>query len=136
MEALLSQCGPDVADVAKRLLAWAEDKATYVSWGHGKIFGSFVPVLVHEKRSHRLFAAWTNGRFEFYFGSYKHRPPFESEAKRRDLLEQFNAIDGIQLPPDAVGRYPAISLAVLEDSARYAQLLGVMAGVIEDILAS
>ena len=136
MEALLSRCGPDFAKVAKRLLAWAENNATYVSWGHGKISGSFVPVLVHEKRTHGLFAAWTNGRFEFYFGSYKHRPPFESEAKRRDLLEQFNAIDGIQLPADAVDGFPAIPLAVLEDAARYQQLLGVLEGVIAEILFS
>ncbi len=40
-------------------------------------------------------------------------PPFDDEAKRRELLDRLNAIEGIDLPADSVGRRPGVKLAAL-----------------------
>jgi hypothetical protein len=125
--------GADEARVARQILDWADSTLGQVWWGRGARSGSFVPTLPHKGRNHQLFAVWTYGTVEIYFYWYQSKPPFDSEEKRRELLDRLNAIPGVSLPPDAIGRRPGIPLAVLTDEAALEQLLAVLGWVAEEI---
>ncbi len=66
--------------------------------------GSFVPWLSLKDVTHQLFAVYTYGKVEIYFQWYAVKPPFDDEAKRLLLLEKLNAIQGVNIPRDAITR--------------------------------
>ena len=74
---------------------------------------SFVPTVRHDDIDYQLFAVGSNARVVLLFEYYQHKPPFEEESKRLELLSRLNAIDGVSIPADAITRRPAIPLAVL-----------------------
>ena len=41
------------------------------------------------------------------------KAPFDSESKRRELLERLNAIPGVKLPQDSLDMRPAFDLSAL-----------------------
>ena len=57
---------------------------------------------------------WTYGRIEIQFQRLLTKPPFESEARRLDLLERLNAALGeTAIPRDGIDRRPSIPLVAL-----------------------
>lgn len=109
--------GADEANVARRILEWARRNVTRLWWGKGSRSGSFVPILNHRERDHQLFAVWTSGWVEIYFYWYQYKPPFDTQEKRVQLLNRLNAIPGVSIPEDAIGRRPSIRLSTLNDTA-------------------
>lgn len=130
---LAEQQGETAVNVARNILAWAEELTTYQYWGKGAVTGSFVPTFVHEKQKHQLFAVWTRGTIELYLAWYRQKRPFDAEDLQMALLDRLNRVDGISLPSDAMQRQPSIQLAELEDEERLKQLLSVFEWVIEII---
>jgi hypothetical protein len=128
--------GVEVTAVARRILGWAQRKVTYVWWGQGKTDGSFVPTLVHGRTKHQLLAVWTYGVAEVSFQYYAYKAPFDSEEKRRELLERLNSIPGVSIPKDTITRRPTIPLSTLEDEAALRQYLETYEWVIEEIMGS
>ena len=127
--------GDEACGVARRMLEWATPRATRVFWGKGTQNGSFVPVLRHRGADHQMFAVWTSGTVELYFQYYQYKEPFADEGKRRELLARVNAIDGVEVPADAIARRPGISLHTLRGAALEA-FLAVYQWVIDEILAT
>ncbi len=132
----LARTNPNGVGGARALLEWAKSKTTRVWWGHGKRTGSFVPVLNHQGRDHQLFAVWTSGTIEIYFQWYQYKPPFDSEEKRRMLLDRLNAIPGVMLPNEVIARRPNIPLALVQDEAALRQMLETWDWVREEISAT
>ena len=128
--------GSAAVTTARQILKWCGLHATRIDWGHGATMGSFVPVIVHKERDQKLFAVWTGAALETYFYWYQYKPPFDSEDKRRELLQRLNAISGVSLPEDSIARRPSIPLATLADGAVLDQLLAVFDWVIEEIRAT
>lgn len=124
---------PIEVNAAQYLLAWATPKMTRMYWGTGKHMGSFVPILNHLNRDHQLFAVWTYGTVEIYFHWYAGKPPFESEAKRRELLTKLNAIEGISIADDAITKRPNIPLSVLHSNEILQEFTGVFDWFIEQV---
>lgn len=124
------------AAVARRILAWGERRTDEVWWGRGKQYGSFVPTLHYRSRAHQLFAVWTSGTLDVYFYWYTFKPPFDSEQKRLDLLNQLNAILPVPIPREGITKRPQIPLAALADEARLSKFLEVFDWVIEEIRRS
>jgi hypothetical protein len=56
---------------------------------------------------------WTNGTLSLYFYIYASKPPFDDEDKRLAILERINAIPGIALSRDAIGKSPTVPLKSL-----------------------
>ena len=54
-EDLEKKQGEEEAKVAREIFKWAQQKTTRIWYGHGKVNGSFVPVLKHKDRDHQLF---------------------------------------------------------------------------------
>jgi hypothetical protein len=103
---------PDCAGVVSKILDWAQNHPaiSWIYWGEGATMGGFVPIVKQNGKDYQLFAVYTNGKLEVYFQHYKGKPPFNSEAKRLELLKFLNAIPGIKIPEDAIGRRPSLEL--------------------------
>lgn len=132
-QALEERKGADEASVARRILEWARPQVTQVPWGRGSKNGSFVPILNHKEKDHQLFAVWTYGTIEIYFYWYQNKEPFDSEEKRRELLDRLNAIDGVSLPDEVIAKRPGIPLSIFKDKAALEQLLETFDWVIQEI---
>ena len=87
--------GETAVHVAKKILAWAEANTSRVWWGEGKQNGSFLPIYDHGETSHTLFAVWTYGTDSNLNSNGRYNPPFNDEAKRIELLERLNTIEGV-----------------------------------------
>lgn len=122
---LAQRQGPVEVTAARKILAWAKERGLRIWWGEGTRTGSFVPMLDDKDQKHQLFAVTTYGRLEVYFQWYQYKAPFDSEAKRFELLSKLNAIDGIDFPPDAITRRPSFSLKVFEKKEQGDQMLAV-----------
>ncbi|MCB9098371.1 MAG: hypothetical protein H6632_02440 [Anaerolineales bacterium] len=118
---------------AKKILTWARDRGLRIWWGEGARTGSFVPVFDHNGQGYQLFAVATYGRMEVYFQWYQYKPPFDAEAKRRELLDKLNAIKGINFPPDAITRRPSFPLKLFENEQQGNQILAVFDWFIEEV---
>jgi hypothetical protein len=103
------------ADVSRRLLEWAKPRVTRIYWGRGQQDGSFIPVQNEHGMDYQLFAVYTYGSLEIYFQWYMVRPPFDDEAKRREMLRRLNEIPGVAIPIDAITRRPRVLLPVLAE---------------------
>jgi hypothetical protein len=104
---------PGDAEIARKLLEWVRPRVTRIWWGKGQQSGSFVPVENHAGNDHQLFAVWTYGSVEIYFYWYTYRPPFDDEARRREMLRRLNQIPGVAIPEEGINRRPSIPLSVL-----------------------
>lgn len=123
-------------EVARDILAWARSKMSRISWGQGSRNGSFVPILNHGGTDHQLFAVWTSGTVEIYFYWYQYKAPFDAEEKRFALLDRLNAIPGVSIPPEAIGRRPSFSLSLLQNEAARQGFLDTFEWVIKEIQAA
>lgn len=132
---LRKRSGEDAYLAAQKILVWAKNQAR-VWWGKGKQSGSFVPILNHKEIIHQLFAVYTYGRVEVYFYWYALKPPFDSEVKRRELLEKLNQIEGIDIPGDAISRRPSISLVELAKQGTVDQFLEIFDWFVAEIKKS
>lgn len=127
--------GEDAVQVARRILEWAQQKMQ-VWWGKGKQFGSFVPLFDHNGRQHQLFAIYTSGVVETYFYWHAFKPPFDDEAKRIELMDRLNQIEGVAISKDNINKRPSIRLTTLREGETLEQFLSVYDWVLEEILKS
>jgi len=119
--------------IARQILAWAQRTTTRIWWGKGQRSGSFYPMLNHRGVEHWTFAVWSSGYVEVSFQYYRTKPPFDDEAKRRDLLKRLNAAANIAIPEDAIRRRPSFPLAALGDEQRLSRFLDVFSWYIQQI---
>ena len=104
---------------ARRLLEWAT-RCSWVWWGEGTTEGSFVPTELLSGVKHQVCAVYSGNEklapcLYLYFQHYK--APFDSGERRMELLARFNAIDGIDLPPETINKRPRINLAELSNES-------------------
>ena len=122
--------------VAKQILDWAKSQMLRITWGQGSVYGSFVPVYHHDGRDHPLFAVYTNCVVETYFYWYQQKPPFESEARRLEILQRLNNIEGVSIPADGIKKRPSIKLSILAAPGALENFLAVFDWMIEEIKKS
>jgi hypothetical protein len=127
--------GAEVA-VVRQILAWAKERSLRLWWGLGRQDGSCFPLVDHQGTTHWLVSLWTYGRVEVSFQMMKTRPPFDSAAKRTELLQRLNTIPGVALPADGIDRRPSFALAQLADAASLQSLLATLDWVVEAIRSS
>ena len=68
--------------------------------------GSLFPILDNENGSNYLFAVWTTGSIEIQF-QHMNNPPFDDIAKKQELLDRLNEIDGVNLSPSTLTKRPS-----------------------------
>ena len=125
----------EIVEIVRKLLAGLRAmEGVDIWWGEGVTTASFVPQIRYNENWVGLFRVVARGaRIETYFGSLKNKPPFASQAKRRELRDRYNAIAGVDIPDDGVERYPSIPLEVLAGEEVLAEFLSVHRWVIEEI---
>jgi hypothetical protein len=128
--------GRDEAQVARRILDWAEEKGLRLWWGKGMQDGSFFPMLDHGGEPHWTISVWTYGRLEVQFQQLKTKPPFEEEDKRLELLRRLNEMPGVSIPLDGITRRPSIQLSVLVNETTLDNFLEVLDWVVEQVKAA
>lgn len=108
--------GAEVRGVAEGLLRWAEARGLRLWWGYGRTHGSFFPMLDLAGDQHGTFAAWnTSGTIEIRFKPM--RAPFDTEARKRELLGRLKAIPGVLASVDSVATRPGFKMRLLVDPA-------------------
>jgi hypothetical protein len=112
-EELIAQGGGDTVDTARAILDWVRRKVSRIWWGQGRELGSFVPILDLAGKKIHFFAVWTTATVEIYFQHLQGKPPFDSEEKRRELLNRLNEIPGFNLTDEAITRRPTRPLTLL-----------------------
>lgn len=129
---LAEKHGPEIADVAQRLVGEFRHRGLHITGGRGKTDGSLIVALDHGWERHWLMATSTYyGKIGIYFQWMLARPPFDNEALRIELLSRLNAIPGVNLPQDAITRRPSIPLATLADPEAFARFLAAVDWMIE-----
>jgi hypothetical protein len=128
--------GADEARVAKKMLDWATNTMSRIWWGKGRQNGSFVPYLDHRGITYSLIAVWTNGYVQIAFSYMQNRPPFNNEAKRLELLKRLNSVPGVNIPVEAITRFPNIRLSTLKDATALQQFFEALDWAVREIKTS
>jgi hypothetical protein len=92
-----------------------------------------VPVFTHLGVERYLFALWTTGTVEIYFQWHKHKPPFDSEQKRLELLNKLNQINGVNISQDKISARPNIPLSLLTDKIEFQKFIDIYKWFIEEV---
>jgi hypothetical protein len=111
---LTERCGTGVAKVAERVFGWVERREDLqLSFGSGTRSGSFTAGYWDKHRYLWPFVLYTYGRVEIRFGPMSRRPPFDDPELRSELRARLLTIPGVDLPPVADAKRPAIDLSSL-----------------------
>jgi len=97
--------------IGRKIYEWSQRTMSRIWWGHGLVYGSFVPEFDFGGLSYQPFAVYTNGYVSIYFQYFRRKPPFESEEKRLELLALLNSFLPKKLPAELINRQPGISMA-------------------------
>jgi len=116
LDALGAKKGKEHVEVAVKILNWAEEIGLRITWGKGKIDGSFYPLLDWKGESYWTFSAWTSGYIQMQFQMMMKNPPFDNLEMRKDLQERLNVISGVNIPDSSLSKYPGFPLISLKDA--------------------
>ncbi len=105
----------DVMDIARTLLQWSREHCTRVWFGRGINYASFIPVVESNAVPYQLFVLYAYGRLEIPFYYYHNKKLFKSPESRMEILEKFNQVKGIHLPPEAITKRPSLDLKIFLD---------------------
>jgi len=121
---LVERC-PAGEPAARSILEWAGQRGHPVRYGKGHITGAFVPRIAGAQDSYNPLIVYSDGKVGIEFVNIKVKPVFEDEAKREELRQRLNAIEGIKIPPRKTAGEPYVQLPLLADEARLRQFLEV-----------
>ena len=136
IQELTRRRGPASADVFRQILAWSAQHSLPPIYGSGIQEGSYIPGLRNGGIPLSLFIVYTNGGAQIQFGTMQTKPPFDDEAKRREILDLLNRVPGVSIPEDRLSKYPSIPLSALVEPASLEQFLAVFDWAIEEIRRS
>jgi hypothetical protein len=124
---LTAKRGEEEAKVARELYDWVCARGWRPTFGQGKQYGSWIPVVQANGHEHYPIALYSYGRIELQFQHLKARPPFDDEQTRLELLRRINEIPGVSFGADVITKRPSIPLSVLaRDPAALEQLKRVL----------
>lgn len=127
--------GPEPVRIAKKLADWMRANADQVWHGHGSRNGSMGTTFVQHGVKLYPIQFSTNGRVTLNFG-YCTKPPFDDEARRQEWLRRLNSVDGVNLPEDAIDRYPSIPMTILAGEPRLKGFLDAMDWFVAELRSS
>jgi len=130
---LTARRGEPEAEVARRILRWADQRKCRIWWGKGVRSGSFFPMVDHAGDQYWTIAVWTSGTVEIQFQWMRRKLPFEIESKRQELRDKLNTVPGISIAGEGVDRRPNVPLQVLTAPGALAQFLEVLDWLVDEI---
>jgi len=107
---------PEIVQMMRDLLGFAEQEADRVWWGTGHVSGSYTFHLLRDESAVSVFSVFTTGRIQFNLGWARDRAP---EPLLKEWIATLRKIHGFRtLREDSLGKWPSFSLArALSDPA-------------------
>lgn len=130
---LTARRGEPEAEIARRILGWADQKGCRIWWGKGARSGSFFPMVDHAGDQYWTIAVWTYGTIEIQFQWMRKSLLFGAESKRQALRDKLNTIPGISIAEERIDRRPNVPLQVLTAPGVLAQFLEALDWVVDQI---
>ena len=118
---LEARTSPEVAAVARRILAFADERGLVEIYGKGAVTTSVQLGLKDESAYCFPFLIYNGGGIEVGFQWMMGMPykPFDQEDKRRELRDRLQQIPGLELPIDKIEKRPGFSMGLLLDEDAY-----------------
>jgi hypothetical protein len=133
---LESRRGIEEAEIAQQILDWAASNLPRFWWGKGKNDGSVYPILDYNDIDCNPFGIWTYGKIEIQFQWLQNKPPFDSQSKRKELLDLLNRIPGVDIPIDAISKRPNIPLSIFKEKESLDQFINILDWIVKEIKSS
>ena len=136
---LMAGTAADTADAeaARQILGWARQHHTRVVYRKGRRDATASAYVDLADRPLRLISIYSPmGLVELPLQTITRRAPFSEEPKREELRRRLNEVQGVQLPDEALDKYPTIKLSVLTNKDAMDEFLRVFAWVVEEVMAS
>ena len=129
---LAENTSPEDVDVARRILNWSKQNASYVKWRSI----SFAPVFeCGSDYPHMPTSVSVYGGVGINFARMQKSHGLPDE-RREELLRRLNDIRGINLPDESIQKKPSIPLLILKDDEVLERFLSVMAWTVEAVKAA
>jgi hypothetical protein len=138
-QSFFSRLDSEQGKIARKILDWAKPNMPRIWWGKGSQDGSFIPVLDMNGIGYYAIAVRTgykNPHIQLQFQPLSNRPPFDEENLRLDFLKRLNKIPGIDLPPEAINKYPSFKLDKLGDDKSLNQFIEALDWIVSQIRTS
>jgi len=131
MSALRERRGIEAATIAETVLNWTPTHCPTIWWGEGRKDGSCFVGISYDGVNYFPFAIWTYGRVQLQFQVIRQRgvPLALIEA----LVTALNQLPGIQIPQDALNKYPSFEMTLLKDPETLARFLTAIDVFVEQI---
>ncbi|MDW5562786.1 MAG: hypothetical protein SA339_06115 [Methanomassiliicoccus sp.] len=114
-------------EVIKSLMDWSEGLASSVSFGDTITDGGrvgFQPAVRLGDKEISLFRVGTNGGIDIHFKDWVDLPPFDSRARRVEMLGRLNGIRGVKIPESKVIDRPPVPVRALRDKENLDKFVG------------
>ena len=121
---LTAQKGEESTAIARKLLDWAQRNLLRVRWGKGNFYVGYAGPGF-EQRPYWLLSVYSKAIVYVHFADMLDRLPFSDEAKRLELLDHLNRVQGISIGADKITKYPSVRFVALRDSTALDQFLAV-----------
>jgi hypothetical protein len=106
--------GAKELEIAERIYGWMRKGGMReVAFGVGRENGSAYPVFRPKGVRMNPVYLSSDGNLWFQFGSLDGKPVFGSIDSRRDLMQHFNSISGVNFTDIDLKRYPAVPLRTI-----------------------
>lgn len=126
---LADRSGSEECTVARKLLEWANASGLETTWGQGKTFGTFYPMVCCRSGDYSLFGVSTSAKIEIVFGSF----PDDMLDSRVKLLSRLNSIPGISFPDKAIGTWGSFPISAVREEDRFLELLSAFEQFADDL---
>jgi len=127
--------GTAIADASRKLLTGLRGiEGVEIWWGQGMRTGSLTPWILKGAVKYQFFTLYSaRARIEFSFGVLKNRPEFESAERREELRCRLNALDGFDIPPEGIEKWPSLPVEPLLDDENRKRFVGIIEWLVEEI---
>ena len=120
-------------EFCEEVLAWAEQMAVRVTWGHGLRDGSMI-LAAGPTSSGNVFATmWTYGRIELDFQYLMKSAVFGELESRRELLRRINEIPGVSIGEESLEKRPNLPLDIFLEEPAGRLLFGVFTWLVQEL---
>ncbi len=126
---------PGGVPAARAIFDWSTQRGHRMVYGNGAVTGAFVPwISAGGDLWYQPVVVFSDGRAAIGYDYIKAKPIFDDEARRDEMRQKLNLIDGVDIPFERLGGEPTIPLPLLADDERTRQFLAVLdwfAGVVQ-----
>lgn len=101
--------------IVRCLIEWARNKGLDIDCRQGQRGSAFIPTLNHSGRSYYPISVQNNGNIVIQMRWLKDNPPFNSPAKREELLNHIRDIPTLRITDAGMEGFPKFPILSLSD---------------------